>query len=130
MWTFYMCFRGLKLLLFVLPSLYMFLKSQTKVRGIEKLLESKCGDRRSPLWLSGLRAQIVSMRMQVRFLDLLSGLRIQCYIKLWCRSSRCGLALVLLWLWCRPAAAAWIWPLARELLYTPGAVLKTHVEIK
>ena len=30
------------------------------------------------LWLSGLRTQLVSMRMQVRFLVLLSGLRFWC----------------------------------------------------
>ena len=29
---------------------------------------------------------------------------------------------VLLWLWCRPAAAAPIWPLAWELPYAAGAV--------
>ena len=40
-----------------------------------------------PLWLSRLRTQRVSMRMQVRFLDSLSGLRIRCCRKLWCRSQ-------------------------------------------
>ena len=42
--------------------------------------------REFPLWLTGLRAQLVSMRMQVWSLALLSGLRIQCCHKLWCRS--------------------------------------------
>ena len=38
---------------------------------------------------------------------------------------RCGLDLVLLWLWCRPAAAALIRPLAAgELPYAAGAALK------
>ena len=32
--------------------------------------------------------------------------------------------LVLLWLWCRPAAVALIRPLAWELLYAKGAALK------
>ena len=32
--------------------------------------------------------------------------------------------MTLLWLWCRPAATAPIWPLAWELLYATGATLK------
>ena len=32
--------------------------------------------------------------------------------------------LVLLWLWCRAAAAAPLWPLAWELLYVMGVALK------
>ena len=35
-----------------------------------------------PLWLSGLRTQLMSMRMWVQSLALLSGLRIQCCHKL------------------------------------------------
>ena len=37
---------------------------------------------------------------------------------------RCGLDLVLLWLWCRPAAAASIQPLAWELPYATGVAVK------
>ena len=37
---------------------------------------------------------------------------------------RRGSDLGLLWLWCRPAAAALIQPLAWELPYTMGAALK------
>ena len=37
------------------------------------------------LWLSGLRTQLVSMRMQVRPLASLSGLRIWHYHELWAR---------------------------------------------
>ena len=37
---------------------------------------------------------------------------------------RYGLGLVVLWLFCRPAAAALIPPLGRELPYAAGAVLK------
>ena len=37
---------------------------------------------------------------------------------------RGGSDLVLLWLWCRPAAAALIQPLAWELPYASGAALK------
>ena len=74
-----------------------------------------------PLWLSGLRTQIASMRMQVQSLTLLSGLRIQYCHKL----RRCSLDLALLWLWCRVSAAAPIQPLARELPYAAGAALKS-----
>ena len=41
-----------------------------------------------PLWFSGLRTQPVSMRMQVRSLASLSGLRIRHCRELWCRSQR------------------------------------------
>ena len=37
----------------------------------------------SPLWLSRLRIWLVSIRMQVQSLDLLSWLRIQCSCELW-----------------------------------------------
>ena len=39
---------------------------------------------------------------------------------------RCGLDPLLLWLWCRPAAIALIEPLARELPYAVGVVLKKN----
>ena len=65
-------------------------------------------------WL--VKNLIVSMRIQVQSLAFLSGLRIQhchfCGI-----GCRCGLDAVLLWLCCRPAAAARIWPQAQELPY-------------
>ena len=67
-----------------------------------------------PLWLSGLRTQLVSTRMQVWSLALLSGLRIQCCLKLLRRSGRSS-DLVLLWLWRRPATTVLIQPLAWEL---------------
>ena len=41
-----------------------------------------------------------------------------------CVGHRCGSDPGLLWLWCRPAAAALIWPLAWELPYSTGAALK------
>ena len=37
---------------------------------------------------------------------------------------RYSLDLVLLWLWCSPAAAALTWPLAWKLPYAVGAALK------
>ena len=39
--------------------------------------------------------------------------------------QRCRSDLAFLWLWCRPAAAAPIRPLAWELRYAAGAALKT-----
>ena len=38
-----------------------------------------------PLWLSGLRMQLVSTRIRVHILASLSGLRIRCCCELWCR---------------------------------------------
>ena len=67
------------------------------------------------------------MRKEVRFLALLSGLRI-------CVALNCGVGHrlgldpqdpLLLWLWCRPAAAALIQPLAWESSYGAGVALKT-----
>ena len=43
---------------------------------------------------------------------------------------RQGLDPQLLWLWCRPAAAAPIEPLARELPYVPCVVLKKRQKKK
>ena len=57
------------------------------------------------LWLSKLRTQLVSMRMQVQFLTSLSGLRIQHCHELQCRSQML-LRSVFLWLWHRLTAAA------------------------
>ena len=67
------------------------------------------------------------MRLRVRSLALLSGLRIQCCCELWCKlQMRIGSAL--LWLWCRPAATAPIRPLAREPPYATGAAVKRQKE--
>ena len=76
-----------------------------------------------PLWLRGLRTWLVSVRMQVQSLSLLSGLSTQ-----HCHSCgvghRCILDLALLWLWHRPAAAALIHPLAWKLPYDTGVAQK------
>ena len=50
---------------------------------------------------------------------LLSGLRIQRCHELWCRLQTWSDP-TLLWLWCRPVAAAPIRPLAWEPPYAPG----------
>ena len=61
-----------------------------------------------PLWLSGLRTHLVSMRTQIESLASLSGLRI-----LHCHE-----------LWHRSAGAALIQHLAGELPYAASAALK------
>ena len=43
---------------------------------------------------------------------------------------RCGLDPSLLWLWCRPAAAALTGPLAWEPLHAAGAALKSKEKTK
>ena len=53
----------------------------------------------------------------------LSGLRSQHCRELWC-GLQTWLDLALLWLWCRPAAAAPVGPLASEPLYVAGVALK------
>ena len=76
-----------------------------------------------PLWLSRLRTQLVSMRMQVRSLASLSGLRIQhCHELLY--SSKTWLSLDLPLLWYRQAAFTLIQTLAWELPYAEGVALK------
>ena len=72
---------------------------------------------------SGSRTQLVSMRMQIRSLAPLSGLRIQGCCKLGV-GLRCSSDLVLLWLWCRLAAAAPFQPLALEPPYATGVALE------
>ena len=84
---------------------------------VQRVWSSPCG--------SGLQIQLVSMRMRVRSLALLSGLRIRHYRELGCRLQM-GLRSVWLWLWCRPAAAAPIRTLAWEPLCAAGAALKRH----
>jgi len=63
------------------------------------------------------------MRLRVRSLALLSGLRIQrcCELSV---GPRRGLDPALLWLWYRPTATAFIGPLAWEPPYATGAALK------
>ena len=63
------------------------------------------------------------MRLWVRSLVLLSGLRIRLCRELWCK-SKSGSDLVLLWLWCSPVATALIGPLAWEPPYAVGTALK------
>ena len=79
----------------------------------------------SPVWFSSLRTRLVSLRMQVQSLASLSGLRIWHCRKRRSVGCRCGSdPAVLLWLWCREAAAAPIQPPAWELPYASGEALK------
>ena len=81
-------------------------------------------------WLSELRTWLVSMRMQVWSLALLSGLRIPHCLELQCLGLRCSLDLALPWLWHILEAAARIWALAWELPYAVGAALKKEKKKK
>ena len=71
-----------------------------------------------PSWLSGNKSDLVSMRMHVQSLASFSGLRIQHCRELCCR-LQCSLDPELLWLWCRAAAVALIWPLALHMPLWP-----------
>ena len=70
-----------------------------------------------PLWFSRLRTYIISTRIQVQSLASLS-IAASCSV-----GHRCGSESVLPWLWCRPAAAALIWSLVWEILYTAGVAI-------
>ena len=80
--------------------------------------------REFPSWLSGLRVWLVPMRVQVQSLTLLSGFKDPLYPMSCGAGRRCGLDVALLWLWCRPAAAAPIGPLTWELPYATGTTIK------
>ena len=71
------------------------------------------------LWLS-----ITNLTSTHEDMDSIHGLRIWRSRGVGCRHS---VDLVLLWLWCRLAAAAPIQPLALELAYTMGVALKKKV---
>ena len=67
--------------------------------------------------------QLGTMRLQVRSLAFLGGLRIWHCLELWCRSKmwlRSGIAVV----WRRPAAVALVGPLTWKSPYVAGAALK------
>ena len=66
----------------------------------------------------------VSMRMWVCSLASLNELSIWRRRELWYGGHRCGLYPKCLWLWCRPAVGALIWPLAWDPPYDMGAALK------
>ena len=98
------------------PATYLCLCTPTPVQTHHKEQSRvKMCSLEFPLWLSGFRTWLVPMAS-------LSGLRIQ---PVSCSIDRsCGLDLALLWLWCRPAAAATIWPLAWEPPYAASTAQK------
>ena len=57
------------------------------LRYNEKNILDKNDYREFSLWLSRLRTQLVSMRIQVRSLALFRGLQTWCCHALWCRSQ-------------------------------------------
>ena len=65
-----------------------------------------------PLWWRG--NELVSTRIWVRSLALISGLRIQCCRKLWCSSQMRLASGVAVTVGYRPTAAALIWPQPRN----------------
>ena len=73
------------------------------------------------------RIRLGTMRLRVPSLALLSGLGIRRCRELWCRLQT-WLDPALLWLWCRPAAAAPIRPLAWEFPYATDVALKKKKE--
>ena len=78
------------------------------------------------MWIRELGAQLVSMRMWVQSLaQWVKDLVLSQTARV---GYRCSSDLVLLWLWCRLAAAAPIRPLAWELPYAVGAALKKKKE--
>ena len=76
------------------------------------------------------RMRVGTMKLKVRSLALLSGLRIWRCHELWCRSPMWLGSSVLLWLWCIPAATALIQPLAWEPPCATSAALKKDKKTK
>ena len=69
-----------------------------------------------PTLAQGKQIRLVTMRLCVQSLALLSGLRVQHCLAVSCGvGRRWGSHPALLWLWCRPTATAPIQPLAWEL---------------
>ena len=75
------------------------------------------------------RIQLGTMRLRVRSLASLGGLRILRCHELWCR-SKMQLRSGVLWLWHKPAVVAPIRPLAWQFLYAAGADLKRQKDKK
>ena len=84
-----------------------------------------------PTVVQWVKNPTVSVRMWVQSLALLSGLRIWCCHKLWCRSQmQRSLDLALLWLWQKSAAAAPIQSLVWELPCAAGTAIEREGEKK
>ena len=77
-----------------------------------------------PIEVQQKRIRLGTMRLRVRSLDLLSGLRIRRCPELWCRSQTWLTSGVPVWLWRRPEAIVPIGPLAWEPPCAAGVALK------
>ena len=80
------------------------------------------------LWLSGLKIQLASMRMQVQFLTSLSGLRIRHCCELWCWSQTrlgSGIAVAVVW---AGSCSSNSTPSSWERPYAVDAALKSKKE--
>ena len=77
-----------------------------------------------PIMAQRQRRQLESKRTQVWSPASLSGLRIRHCCELYSAVRRFGLDPALLWLGCRPAATAPIWPPVWELPYATAVALK------
>ena len=82
----------------------------------------RMNDSRVPIVAQQKWIRLGTMRLWVPSLALLRELRIRPCRELWCSCRRSDP--VLLWLWCRPAAVALIWPLVWGPPYAVGAALK------
>ena len=106
-----------------LSSLYFYLGSFnfTDLTSERKVFYN--GSNGVPIMAPWKRIQLETMRLWVRSLASLSVSRIQRCCELWCRSQMRLDPAALLWLWCRPAAAALILPLAWEPPCAAGVAL-------
>ena len=82
-----------------------------------------------PVMVQPKRIWLGDMRLRVRSLVSLSGLRIWRCCELWCRSQM-RLRSSIVWLWCRPAATAPIRDLAWEPPQAVGVALKKRQKTK
>ena len=100
--TYYVCYLQVNFKLLesgVLDELFTSIAmARFRVKIAILWIRDKITHEESPLWLIGLRTQLVSMRMQVWPLASLSGLK----------DLALPQAAVLLWLWHRPAAMAMV----------------------
>ena len=116
----YLFFMSLFIYIFSCISLFSFSSLSIFTRVILKFCV-----REIPIVAQWKQIQLVSVRMQVWPLALLSGLGIQFCHEPWYRSQT-QLGSQLLWLWHRPAGIGPIRPLAWELPYTACAALKSN----
>ena len=94
--------------------------TMTLMNSHESILKAYLG---VPTVAQQVKNLLASLRMGVPPLAPFSGLRMRHCYKL-CLGHRCSSDPLLLWLWCRPAAAALIWFLDWKLPYAVDAAIK------